>query len=278
MKFGYIFSILFGVWILSAHYLQKNLSIYTSDRYYTLILIAGFVAVIIGVIGLIINSNFYRNMTGRNAAEINNENNQYLITFILTLIGGFIFSPILLVFSLFMLVFPQFNLKINKNFIFAGVILTSIIFPTKGISPALATERADEINTVNVQNGVKILNNFAVSTEQYSIGDWAASISYNPDPEFYKGKTVNLDGFVFKPSILEKDEFYIARYSIRCCVADAAPTGIKVKYDIGEEFKVGDWVSVHGTFGIDDSKGYSDIVVIPDSIKSISVPEKQYIF
>jgi uncharacterized repeat protein (TIGR03943 family) len=281
MKFGYIFSILFGGWILSAHYLQKNLSIYTSDRYYTLILVAGFVSVLIGVIGLIINSKAYRNITGKNVDNNDTsfiESNQYLITFILTLIGGFIFSPILLVFSIFMLGFPQFNLNLNSNFIFALVILTSIIFPTKGISPALATERADEINTVNVQNGVKILNNFAVSTEQYSIGDWAASISYNPDPEFYKGKTVNLEGFVFKPAMLEENEFYIARYSIRCCVADAAPTGIKVKYDIGDEYKIGDWVSVHGVFGIDDSKGYSDIVVIPDTVKPIPIPEKQYIF
>lgn len=267
--FGYVFSIIFGSWILSAHFLQRNLSIYTSDRYYTLIVLAAFVCVIIGCAGMYIE---------RHSVKQPNDSNTYLGTFIATLIGGLLFSPILLLFSIFMLVYPQFNLRINLNFIFAGVLLTSIIFPSKGISPALAEERADEINTVNIQTGVKILNNFAVATDEYSIGDWAASISYNPDPEFYKGKKVNLDGFIFKPSNLESGEFYIARYTIRCCVADAAPTGIKVKYDIEDKFRVGDWVRVSGEFDIDDSKGYQDIVVKTESVEAIEIPEKQYIF
>jgi uncharacterized repeat protein (TIGR03943 family) len=275
MIFGYIFSIIFGGWILSAHYLQKNLAIYTSDRYYTLILLAGFAAVIIGLIGMFLSRD---QLTNKDKNIEDYDSNSYLYTFILTVFGGLLFSPMLLIFSIFLLIFPQFNLKLTSNILFAGVILTSIIFPTKGISPALAEERADEINTVNVQTGVKILNNFAVSTDKYSIGDWAASIAYNPDPEFYKGKKVNLDGFIFRPSILDDNEFYVARYSIRCCVADAAPTGIKVKYVLPTEYKDGDWVSVSGIFDIDESKGYQDIVVIPEEVKTIPIPERQYIF
>ncbi len=266
MIFGFVFSTMFGGWILFAHFVQRNLTIYTSDRYYTLILAAGFAALAFGIAGLILNRKKL------------SESDSYSLTFFLTIIGGLLFSPILLIFSIFLLLAPQFKFNLNLNMLFIAVILTSVIFPTKGISSALAEDRADEINTVNVQTGAQIVNNFATSTDKYSIGDWIASMSYNPDPQFYKGKTLSVDGFIFRSSSMDDTQFYVARYTIRCCVADAAPSGLKVNFELGEEYAVGDWVNIKGKFDIDNSQGFDEVVIIPDEIVEIPVPEKQYIF
>ncbi len=267
MIFGYLFSIIFGGWILFAHFVQNNLSIYTSDRYYSLILIAGFVSIVIGIVGLVLNR-----------SKLNEYNSPDTFTLLATLIAGILFSPILLIFSIFILVVPQFKFKLTANFIFLAVIATSVIFPTKGISPALAEERAEELNTVNIQGGSRILNNFAVSTDKYGIGDWLASMAYNGDPQFYNGKSVSVDGFIFRTANLAENEFFVARYTIRCCVADAAPVGLKVKFDLDDNFKIGDWVNIKGIFEVDSSKGYEENIIIPTEVNSIPVPEKQYIF
>lgn len=63
----------------------------------------------------------------------------------------------------------------------------------------------------------------------------------------YRGKKVEIEGFVYRRSDFEPGYFVTARLYMWCCAADAAPVGPLCKWDRASELKDGDWIRVGGT-------------------------------
>jgi putative membrane protein len=100
----------------------------------------------------------------------------------------------------------------------------------------------------------------------------------------YKGKRININGFVLRKKEFKEDEFVIARMSMDCCAADAQVIGIMAKLDRAFEFKKDAWVSVEG---IIEEVEYRDTVTNTDlilpiikvsKIENIKTPENIYVY
>lgn len=130
-----------------------------------------------------------------------------------------------------------------------------------------------------IENATKIGESFGRDTINYDIGDWVASINFMPNLNFYQGKEVNLNGFIFKPQILPEGYFLISRFVIRCCAADATPVGIIVKSADWElTYSENTWINLTGNFEIENFNNQENLIVIPKKITLIEKPANIYIY
>lgn len=93
---------------------------------------------------------------------------------------------------------------------------------------------------------------------------------------FYNGKTVELEGMVFKKPGMEKDSFYCFRFVIVCCAADAVPARVKVVSDRAGELEDEQWVRVVGTFDVVFENNRKNVKITADSVEKIPTPKNPY--
>ncbi|WP_163859428.1 TIGR03943 family putative permease subunit [Paenibacillus elgii] len=63
----------------------------------------------------------------------------------------------------------------------------------------------------------------------------------------FVGKKLQLTGFVYRQEEMKSNQFVVARFSIQCCSADAAPFGVLAEYDRANTLADDSWVTVTGT-------------------------------
>lgn len=102
-------------------------------------------------------------------------------------------------------------------------------------------------------------------------------IDITENPGGYEGRPVEISGFLFAPTKADKNNLYIARYVVSCCVADAVLTGMAVE-NTGKT-EIGAWVRAKGTFvssKCPDTPGGLTIKV--KEIKPEPQPKNPYIY
>ncbi|MFS8130549.1 MAG: TIGR03943 family putative permease subunit [Candidatus Dojkabacteria bacterium] len=282
--YGFLTIGIYSYWILFAAFVQKNLNYYTTDRYYNLILGAAIASAVICSIGLVYE--VYRNrktLLKKKNLEIFGDKKFVLL--LVTIIVGLVFTPALLL-SAGIVFIPFKNSKLdeylNKNIVPAifilVVVISGIIIPSSTLSSNVASQRSDNLNAVTVNSGRDITQNFNTGSKNYNLGDWIASMNFNPDPNFYKGKDVEVTGFIFTTKNMDaSSQFYVGRFVIRCCAADATPVGLKVNFSWKDKFKEGDWIKVTGKFAVSSKDGYDDLYIDPSNVEITSIPDKPYI-
>lgn len=118
---------------------------------------------------------------------------------------------------------------------------------------------------------------FVFNSENRSLEDWIRLIAQMSDDQQFIGEKVKVNGFVVKGSKNEK-LFYISRYVLSCCAADARPIGLPVVYD-GEKFLVNEneWLEVKGEFKLVEVEGVESLAIELKEMQRISEPENPYI-
>lgn len=119
---------------------------------------------------------------------------------------------------------------------------------------------------------------FDVVDETYI--DLANYITYVTKTNNYVGKTIKVRGFTMtKNTSLPKGYFYIGKYAITCCAADAAYLGFIAKSD---DFKIKNntWYEIEGVLEkIKDLAGYDRMAIKIININKIdSKKEEQYVY
>lgn len=114
--------------------------------------------------------------------------------------------------------------------------------------------------------------------QQLDVADWANLLAQTSEFDFYKNKTVELNGFI-APSD-DPNTFYLSRFLISCCAVDARAIGIPV-YSPGwqKQFSANDWILVKGDFAQNPSEESKDkIVVTPKILEKITPPKEPYVY
>jgi uncharacterized repeat protein (TIGR03943 family) len=71
---------------------------------------------------------------------------------------------------------------------------------------------------------------FLSPPEQRSLTDWVRLLRNQPDPALYAGEPVRVSGFVLAVPGQAPE---LARLLVRCCLADATPVGLAVRWPPG---------------------------------------------
>lgn len=91
------------------------------------------------------------------------------------------------------------------------------------------------------------------------------------------GKTVQIEGFVYRESGMNNHQFSVTRFAMSCCSADAYPYGILVNDDKAYAIEENEWVTVIGKLSI-ASYGDKDVIQInTSSVLFIPPPDNPYV-
>jgi len=98
------------------------------------------------------------------------------------------------------------------------------------------------------------------------------------DPKQLENKTISTIGFVYKGETIAPNSFALLRFVITCCAADAQPIGVLVESEETSQFESDQWVRVRGTVQLKEKAGEKMLVIIADTVNSISKPKDQYLY
>ncbi|NDJ61680.1 MAG: TIGR03943 family protein [Chloroflexi bacterium] len=108
--------------------------------------------------------------------------------------------------------------------------------------------------------------------------DWSRAFANTNDLSQFYGQTANVLGFVYREAWMDWDEeFYVTRFVVTCCVADAIPLGLVVRAPDAAAYTVDTWVQVRGPFAEGMVDGETLPVIIAEEITLAEEPLQPYI-
>lgn len=156
-------------------------------------------------------------------------------------------------------------------------LLIGLLLPVKPLSSSTANQRDLDLNSLAGRE-LSSVDIFATDTKKYTLGEWVIALNTEPDLEDYAGKEVAVDGFIYAQEGLPNNQFLLSRFAITCCAVDASPVGLVVRYDWRGKYKQDDWLKINGRFAIDEATGTQMLVIVPEDVNKISVPDNPYVY
>lgn len=111
-----------------------------------------------------------------------------------------------------------------------------------------------------------------------NIMDWLYAFQSARDPGDFDGEEAHVIGFVYRDDRFDAGTFMVSRFTVSCCVADAAPVGLIVRWPQTLELAGDTWVEVAGHF---ESGRFGDTVMpilIADSVVITDPPAQPYLY
>ncbi len=118
-----------------------------------------------------------------------------------------------------------------------------------------------------------------VDTTSRSLIDWIRTLEVYPDPKNYENQLVDVEGFVIYPEETSDDApetFWLGRFLIRCCAADAYPVALPVQ--AMERPPIDSWQRVQGVMVVASSLGSPLLMIQATSIDPIPTPDNPYAY
>ena len=112
---------------------------------------------------------------------------------------------------------------------------------------------------------------FVLPPAERSLTDWVRLLRSQPDPALHDGDPVRISGFVLpQPG----DRPQLARLLVRCCLADATPVGLAVRWPQGRQPRADQWLELQGVMAVERHGDQLRNVVIPRRITPIRRPAR----
>ena len=112
--------------------------------------------------------------------------------------------------------------------------------------------------------------NFVLPPAQRSLTDWVRLLRSQPDPALFDGDPVRISGFVLP---MPNQPPQLARLLVRCCLADATPVGLPVRWPAGRPPPEADqWLAIEGRMALEPGPSGASLVVVPSTVRSIARP------
>ncbi|MCP9825545.1 TIGR03943 family putative permease subunit [Synechococcus sp. EJ6-Ellesmere] len=113
---------------------------------------------------------------------------------------------------------------------------------------------------------------FVLPPAQRSLTDWVRLLRAEPDPRLYAGDPVRISGFVLP---MPGEEPHLARLLVRCCLVDAVPVGLPVRWPAGQPSPRADqWLLLEGVMVSESVGGRQRSVVEARRVEPIPRPRQ----
>jgi len=162
------------------------------------------------------------------------------------------------------------------NVIIIVVILAAIFLPATPLQSFTALERFDPGAPAVANISYMLSSPVDPAAQNLTIREWIILLyRQNANLLSYQNRSVDVTGFIYADT---DRQFYVMRFVVTCCTADATPVGIPVQYTWSQQFKAGDWVEVKGKISIINQQTSPEAVIVPDSVTAVAQPDIPYIY
>jgi len=150
----------------------------------------------------------------------------------------------------------------RRQALFSGAIAVLLLaFPPAPSFADLARQRPPDDTSADSLS-------FVLPPAQRSLTDWVRLLRQQPDPQLHAGDPVRISGFVLP---VPGQTPQLARLLVRCCLADATPVGLPVRWPSSAPPPAADtWLAIEGRMQADGDH----LVVVPERIRPIPRPAR----
>jgi uncharacterized repeat protein (TIGR03943 family) len=121
------------------------------------------------------------------------------------------------------------------------------------------------------ETGAEALS-FVLPPAERSLTDWVRLLRSQPDPALHDGDPVRISGFVLP---MPEGPPQLARLLVRCCLADATPVGLAVRWPAGlPEPQADRWLALEGHMHRELGKAGERLVVVAERVRAIQRPAR----
>lgn len=161
----------------------------------------------------------------------------------------------------------------------AATVLALVIVPPATLTSATAADR--DMNAGAPVLADDELISVGADFSSFTVKDWASVLGQISSPEFFEGATVEAVGFVTPDTADPENVYFVSRFIVTCCAADAQPVGVPV-HDPGwaATLAESEWVRVSGPLVANPGAGVQGappIVVDPTEVEVVEEPADPYV-
>ena len=167
------------------------------------------------------------------------------------------------------------HLKPKSLLPFLALFSLAVAVPPQPLSSHSVGQRGFETDLSQIKLTTRV--NFQIDSRQRSFGDWIKIIGSSENPRQHDGEKAQIKGFVYRDQTLQNNEFYLARFLVRCCSADARPVVLRVKSKNAAALPNDQWLEITGTFQTDQNP-QQPLFVKLESLAEIEIPSVPYIY
>jgi putative membrane protein len=160
--------------------------------------------------------------------------------------------------------------------IMAIPMLLGLIVPARPLGASAISSRGIGLTAPDRPGTAKTLQN--VQSGPKNVLDWLRDFSSNADPAAFKGQAVDVTGFVYRDPRNGANQFWVSRFTISCCVADATAIGLLAQTDQAASLKNDSWVHVTGKLDVGEFAGEKIPIIVPDKITPTDQPQNPYLY
>ncbi|NJM41676.1 MAG: TIGR03943 family protein [Anaerolineae bacterium] len=144
--------------------------------------------------------------------------------------------------------------------------LSASAIESRGIGLSAPVRPGVTIQAVRPQNGPK------------SILDWLRDFSRTEDLAKFNGQQADVIGFVYRDPRSNENEFWVSRFAVSCCVADATALGLLVQTSEANTLKTDSWVRVTGKLQLGEFAGEKMPMLVAEKIEPAQQPNQPYLY
>jgi putative membrane protein len=166
-------------------------------------------------------------------------------------------------------------------FIVALPAIVALLIPARPLGASAVANKG--INAVAPLTAGGSANNIqpaklGVASTDRTIIDWVRAFNYESNPAVFDGQLADVVGFVYHDSRLSAGQFLVARFTITCCVADAAAIGMVVTWPAAASLAGNSWVRVHGPVGTASLDGKALPLITATQVENVPEPTQPYLY
>lgn len=152
-------------------------------------------------------------------------------------------------------------------------VLLGLLAPAQPLGSAALQNRGINPRAPQALGGRVLENLLQIPPQDRTLLDWLDLYAYLPDPGALNEQPATLSGFVYKDPTLPADKFYLVRFVVTCCTADAYAVGILVESPQTPNLRNDDWLQITGKIQV----GTQQLSLIADEIQPIGAPPQPYL-
>ena len=168
-------------------------------------------------------------------------------------------------------------------FLVALPVLLGLLTPAQPLGSAALANRDMSLQLSNISPSVTSPSAIVKPREKAptdkNILDWWREFRRLPDANTaLAGQPEKASGFVFKDEKYGADTYMLIRFTVSCCVADAAVVGLLVQSPESEQLTNDTWVEVTGSFVSSNLENWKLPIVTAQQVSKIDVPSQPYLY